>query len=125
MANSLTIIDSTTNEVLLRVDQGSDFGQTLRFYTDDTNTTAKDITDHSFAARARHLTHKNDNDVVDFTAEATDAANGVVNFALTDTQTSAMKAGKWVWDLEMTDSGGTVTRLMWGEMYISPEATYS
>lgn len=124
MANSLTIIDSTTNEVLIKVDQGSDFGQTLRFYTDDTNTTPKDITNYTFAAKARFGTHKNDNDVVTFTAQITDAANGVVNFALTDTQTASMKAGKWVYDLEMSDAGGTVSRIMWGELYVSPEATY-
>ena len=124
MANSLTIIDSTTNEVLIKVDQGSDFGQTLRFYTDDTNTTPKDITNYSFAAKARYGTHKNDNDVVTFVTQITDATNGVVNFALTSTQTAAMKAGKHVYDLEMSDPGGTVSRIMWGELYVAPEATY-
>jgi len=124
MANSLTIIDSTTNEVLIQIDQGADFGQTLRFYTDSTNTTPKDISGYEFRSKARYGTHKNDNDVVEFTAAITDAANGVVNFALTDTQTAAMKAGKWRYDLEMVDSGGTVSRIMWGDIEVAPEATY-
>ena len=124
MANSLTIIDSTTNQVLIQIDQGSDFGQTLRFYTDSTNTTPKDISGYEFRSKARYGTHKNDNDVVEFTAAITDAANGVVNFALTDTQTAAMKAGKWKYDLEMVDSGGTVSRIMWGDLEVAPEATY-
>ena len=124
MANSLTIIDSTTNEVLIQIDQGADFGQTLRFYTDSTNTTPKDISGYEFRSKARYGTHKNDNDVVEFTAAITDAANGVVNFALTDTQTAAMKAGKWKYDLEMVDSGGTVSRIMWGDLEVAPEATY-
>jgi len=124
MANSLTIIDSTTNEVLIQIDQGADFGQTLRFYTDSTNTTPKDISGYEFRSKARYGTHKNDNDVVEFTAAITDAANGVVNFALTDTQTAAMKAGRWRYDLEMVDSGGTVSRIMWGDIEVAPEATY-
>lgn len=124
MANSLTIVNSTTNEVLLRVDQGTDFGQTLRFYTDTANTTPKNITGFQYRAKARYGTHKNDTDVVSFTAAITDAANGIVNFALTDTQTAAMKPGKWVWDLEQVDAGGTVTRLMFGELILSAEATY-
>jgi len=124
MANSLTIIDSTTNEVLIQIDQGADFGQTLRFYTDSTNTTPKDISGYEFRSKARYGTHKNDNDVVEFTAAITDAANGVVNFALSDTQTAAMKAGKWKYDLEMVDSGGTVSRIMWGDLEVAPEATY-
>jgi len=124
MANSLTIIDSTTNEVLIQIDQGADFGQTLRFYTDSTNTTPKDISGYQFRSKARYGTHKNDNDVVEFTAAITDAANGVVNFALTDTQTAAMKAGKWKYDLEMVDAGGTVSRIMWGDLEVAPEATY-
>jgi len=124
MANSLTIVNSTTNEVLLKVDQGSDFGQTLRFYTDNTNTTPKNITGYQFRSKARYGTHSNDNDIVTFTAQITDAANGIVNFALTDTQTAAMKAGKWVWDLEMVDTAEIVSRLMFGELIILPEATY-
>ena len=124
MANSLTIIDSTTNQVLIQIDQGSDFGQTLRFYTDSTNTTPKDISGYEFRSKARYGTHKNDNDVVEFTAAITDATNGVVNFALSDTQTAAMKAGRWRYDLEMVDSGGTVSRIMWGDIEVAPEATY-
>lgn len=124
MANSLTIINEDTNEVLIEVDQGADFGQTLVFYTDPTNVTRQNLTNYQFRAKARYGTHKNDNDVVDFTATITDAANGVVNFALSDTQTAAMKAGKWVYDLEMVDNGGTVSRIMWGTLEVAPEATY-
>jgi hypothetical protein len=124
MANRLTILDTVTNEVLIEIDQGADFGQTLRFYTDTTNTTPQNLTNYQFRAKARYGTHKNDNDVVDFTANITDAANGIVNFALSDTQTTAMKAGTWVYDLEMVDAGGTVSRIMWGKLEVAPEATY-
>lgn len=124
MANTLTVIDGTTNEVLLQVDQGTDFAETLRFYTDTTNTTPKDLTGYSFRAKARYSHHKNDNDVVSFTADITDLTGGVVNWALTDTQTAAMKPGTWYFDLEMETDGGDVSRIIWGKLEIAPEATY-
>lgn len=124
MANTLTVIDGTTNEVLLQVDQGTDFAETLRFYTDTSNTTPKDLSGYTFRAKARYAHHKNDNDVVSFTADITDEAGGVVNWALTDTQTAAMKPGTWYFDLEMETGGGSVSRIMWGKLEIAPEATY-
>lgn len=124
MANTLTVIDATTNEALLKVDQGTDFAETLRFYTDTTNTTPKDLSGYAFRAKARYKHHKNDNDVVSFTADITDAAGGVVNWALTDTQTAAMKPGTWYFDLEMETDGGDVSRIIWGRLEMAPEATY-
>lgn len=123
MANTLTVIDGTTNESLIQVDQGTDFAETLNFFTDTTNTTPKDLTGYTFAAKARYKHHKNDNDVVTFTSEVTDVTGGIVNFALTDTQTASMKAGTWYFDLEM-DAGGDVSRILWGRLEIAPEATY-
>lgn len=124
MANTLTVIDGTTNEVLLKVDQGTDFAETLRFYTDTSNTTPKDLSGYAFRSKARYGHHKNDNDVVSFTADITDEAGGVVNWALTDTQTAAMKPGTWYFDLEMETGGGSVSRIMWGKLELVPEATY-
>ena len=124
MANTLTVIDGTTNEVLLQVDQGTDFAETLNFFTDTTNTVAKDLTGYEFRAKARYKHHKNDDDVVSFTADITDETGGVVNFALTDTQTAAMKPGTWYFDLEMETGGGDISRVLWGKLEIKPEATY-
>ena len=123
MANKLTIIDGATNEALLQVDQGTDFAETLNFFTDTTNTTPKSLVGYTFAAKARYKHHKNDKDVVTFTSAITDVNNGIVNFALTDIQTAAMKAGTWYFDLEM-DAGGDVSRILWGRLEIAPEATY-
>jgi|LakMenE01Jun11ns_1017448.scaffolds.fasta_scaffold9792544_3 hypothetical protein len=122
MANTFTIVNNSTNEVLVQIDQGTDFGESLVFYTDNTNTTRRNLTGYTFSAKARYGTHASDT-VVTFTTQVTDAAQGVVNWALTDTQTQAMKPGRWVFDLEMS-VGGEVTRIMWGTVEIKPAATY-
>lgn len=124
MANKLTVVDGTTNEVLLEVDQGTDFVETLNFFTDANNTTPKSLAGYTFRSKARYQHHKNDNDVVTFTTDVTDAAGGIVNWTLTDTQTAAMKPGVWYFDLESENAGGEVSRILWGKLVIKPETTY-
>ena len=46
---------------------------------------------------------------------------GVIQLNLTASETSALKAG--VYDLEMTDGDGRVTRLIEGKINVSPEVT--
>jgi hypothetical protein len=48
-------------------------------------------------------------------------AGGSIKFVLTPELTSALKAG--VYDLELTDSLGRVTRLIEGKVTVSPEVT--
>ena len=124
MANKLTVVDGNTNEVLLQIDQGTDFTETLNFFTDTNNTTPKNLTGYTFRAKARYGHHKNDNDVVTFVTAVTDAAGGIVNWALDDTVTATMKPGTWYFDLESETAGGEVSRILWGKLEVSPEATY-
>lgn len=48
---------------------------------------------------------------------------GVITLALTATETAALAAGRYVYDLEMVSSGGQVTRLLEGVVTVSPEVT--
>ena len=49
------------------------------------------------------------------------ATGGIIQIQLTPEETSAMKAG--VYDLELTDTSGRVTRLIEGKVSVSPEVT--
>jgi len=42
---------------------------------------------------------------------------------LTNAQTNAMKAGRYVYDVEITSSGGTKTRVLEGQLEITPGVT--
>lgn len=50
-------------------------------------------------------------------------ALGTIALALTATETSALIAGKYVYDLELVSSSGYVTRLVEGSVRVSPEVT--
>jgi hypothetical protein len=48
---------------------------------------------------------------------------GVITLSLTATETAALAAGRYVYDLELVSSGGLVTRLLEGVVTVSPEVT--
>jgi hypothetical protein len=50
-------------------------------------------------------------------------AAGTISIDQTATQTTALPMGEYVYDLELVSGGGTVTRLVQGELVISPEVT--
>ena len=56
------------------------------------------------------------------TSIATDATTGVVTLSLTATETSALDAERYVYDLEIT-SGATVTRVIEGIITVRPQVT--
>jgi hypothetical protein len=50
-------------------------------------------------------------------------AAGTITLDQTATQTAVLPKGEYVYDLELQTSGGTVTRLLQGELNISAEVT--
>ena len=61
-----------------------------------------------------------------FTTAAPTPATGELVIALTDTQTSALKAGRYVYDVEIVapaGEGSTVTRVLEGIITVTPEVT--
>ena len=50
-------------------------------------------------------------------------ASGLVTVTITSTQTAALAAGPFVWDIEIVSAGGVVTRMAGGVGVISREVT--
>ena len=50
-------------------------------------------------------------------------ATGTIAIRATAAQTGAIAAGQYVYDLEITSSGGIVTRLIQGKISLSPQVT--
>lgn len=48
---------------------------------------------------------------------------GVITLSLTATETAALAAGRYVFDLELVSAGGIVTRLLEGICTVTPEVT--
>jgi len=98
----------------LTVDQGSDITYTID--VTDSNGDPVNLSGYTVAGQIRKsyasLT------AVDFTATVTNTSTGEVTINLTSTQTNDMKAGRYLYDVEMTSSGGTVTRILEGQIEV-------
>lgn len=90
------------------IEQHADYEQILQV-KDSGNL---DITGYSFAGSIRERSQSTTS--VDFTTTITDASHGKFSLTLTDTQTAAMKPGDYEYDVVMTDTAGTKTRLIQG-----------
>jgi hypothetical protein len=58
-----------------------------------------------------------------FTASVYDAAGGKVRLQLDSDQSSAIPAGRWLYDVEITSQSGTKTRVVEGIVTVNPQIT--
>ena len=102
----------------LVIDQGTTFSMDLNVTNDDG--TAKDLANYSVAAQIRKSYGATK---VDFTTAKVDA-EGKITLSLTAAQTSALKAGRFVYDCEITATSPAETlRIIEGIITVTPEVT--
>jgi hypothetical protein len=58
-----------------------------------------------------------------FTASVYDAINGKIRLQLTPSQSEAIPAGRWLYDVEITSTTGTKTRVVEGIVTVNPQIT--
>jgi hypothetical protein len=100
------------------IDQGTTFS--LSLVVNDQNGDPKDLSDYTAAAQMRKSYYTNTS--INFTAEISLPEDGEVTISLTAVQTSAIKAGRYVYDIEITGDGETL-RVLEGIVVINPEVT--
>jgi hypothetical protein len=100
------------------IDQGTTFSLSLG--VNDQNGDPKDLTDYTAAAQMRKSYYTNTS--IDFTAEVSLPEDGEVTISLTAEETSAIKAGRYVYDIEITGEDETL-RVLEGIVVINPEVT--
>jgi len=101
------------------IDQGTDFSITVDVTQADGN--ALNLTGYSAAAQIRK-TYGSSSASATFTT-AISAASGQVTMSLTDTQTSNITSGRYVYDLNITSGAGVTTRVVEGQAIITPGVT--
>lgn len=105
----------------LYIDQGTDFSITV-----DVTDTAGDILNlDGYTATAQIRKTYSSSSVSASFSTSISAIAGQVTLSLTDTQTTALTAGRYVYDLNITSSGGTTTRVIEGQAIITPGVTRS
>lgn len=102
------------------IDQGTDFSTTLTV-TDD-NGDAIDLTGYTGSGQIRkHFASETATDFdLSFDSPRT---SGKVTISLGRSVSSAMEAGRYVYDVELTSSANTRSRLVEGIATITPEVT--
>lgn len=102
----------------LVVDQGSSFSTTLNLTDDDGDVI--NLTGYTAAGQLRkHYTSSNS---VSFTITL-GGANGTVTLAMSSNTTANIAAGRYVYDVELTDNAGLVSRLFEGIVTVTPQVT--
>jgi len=108
------------------VDQGTDFSIKLELVNKDG--TKKNLTGYSAAAQIRKTYSSSDSDAVTFVSQfEAPRSDGIINLTLTNTQTGAMKAGRYVYDVEISsqdsDENTIIERILEGQITVSPSVT--
>ena len=101
------------------LEQGATFNRIL---TVKENNSAMNLTNYTVASKMRS-THDSGTVVGTFTCTISDATAGEITMQMTNSTTAAIEEGIYVYYLEITNSAGTVTRLMEGNITVNPEVT--
>ena len=102
------------------IDQGADYSASIDVTDSDGDTI--DLTGYTAAGQIRKT--YSSSSAVDFTVSvASPTTAGILNIGLSNIQTNAMKAGRYVYDVEITNSGGVKTRVLEGQVEITPGVT--
>ena len=103
------------------IDQGTDYEVTID--VTDTSDNIIDLNGYSASAQIRK-TYSSSSVSVAFTTSIS-ASNGQVTLSLNDTQTKALEAGRYVYDLNITSPGGVTTRVVEGQAVVTPGVSRS
>mgnify|MGYP001258920267 CR=1 FL=1 len=103
----------------LYIDQGTDYS--IEVDCTDVAGEVLDLTGYTAAAQIRK-TYGSTSISATFATVIT-AATGKVKMTLTDTQTTALEAGRYVYDLNITSAASETTRVVEGQAILTPGVT--
>lgn len=103
----------------LIIDQGSSFNTTLNVVNSEG--APFNLTGYTGAAQMRKT--YTSSTAYDFTVAIGDALGGALVVSMSSTTTASIPAGRYVYDVEITDAAGAVTRVVQGLVTVSPEVT--
>ena len=104
----------------LSVDQGTDFSAEV--IVEDANGDVANLTGFTGAGQIRKT--YSSSTATNFVVVVTNAAAGLLTLTLSNTVTNAMKSGRYVYDVEITEtSNGEKTRVVEGQITINPGVT--
>ena len=103
----------------LFVDAGADYSTIITVAA--TNGQPLNLTGYSVASQMRKS--YSSSTVYNFTTSVYDASQGKVRLQLNNSQSSAIPAGRWLYEVDITSPSGTQTRVLEGIVTVTPEIT--
>ena len=103
----------------LYVDQGSDFSFTIDLTNSDGS--VMDLTGYTGASEVKK-SYSSSSAAATFNVIVAEAT-GQLTLELTDTQTAGLEYGRYVYDCVITASGGDKTRIVEGQVIVTPGVT--
>jgi hypothetical protein len=104
----------------ISIDQGSDFYSVITVEGSDGN--VFDLTGYSARGQVRK-TYASNTAYSFYTMVPVPSSNGLINISLSSTQTAAMRPGRYVYDVEIVDAQNVVTRVVEGQVEVTPRVT--
>jgi hypothetical protein len=103
----------------LSVDQGADFSTTV--YVDGPTNDPVDLTTYTVFGQIRKSYSSSRS--VDFEVVIADADAGEILLKLSSSVTSAMKPGRYVYDVILIDDEGKITKFLGGQLEVNPSVS--
>lgn len=107
--------------VELQIEAGATFSTEI--VVRESNGTSKNLT--SYSARSQMRKSYYSSTAINFNIQITDAANGVISMGISAANTASISAGRYVYDVEIENGQGTVTRIFEGIVTVLPNVTRS
>lgn len=107
--------------VELYMDQGASFKNIINI-TDDVTNANVNIAGYSVSSQMRR-SYYSANASANIVCTISDAANGEITMTLSPANTSNIKAGRYLFDVETTDTTGFKTRIIEGIITVTPEVS--
>lgn len=105
--------------VEIQIEAGATFSTEITVSNSDG--TSKNLADYSARSQLRKSYYSSTSTSFDLTI--TDSANGTISMGLTAANTANLKAGRYVYDVEIQNTQGTVTRIFEGIATVLPNVT--
>lgn len=105
--------------VELQIEAGATFSTEITVRESDG--TSKNLANYSARSQLRKSYYSTT--ATDFTITITDSANGTISMGLSAAATANIRAGRYVYDVEIENNQGVVTRIFEGIVTVLPNAT--
>jgi hypothetical protein len=105
----------------LYLDQGTTFNNIINL-TDDLTNAYVNVSGYVVRSQMRR-SYFSANASANIICTITDAPNGEITMSMTAANTANLKPGRYLYDLEVVEPSGTVSRILEGIITVTPEVT--